>query len=163
MWPTSARPIEGYSLRRRLFVRLFGVLAALTGGLFLFVDAYAQRAADAAFDRLLLASALAIADTVRVQDGRVLVDLPYSSLSILAQGGRDRLFYRITAPDGTPITGYDDLPVTGKAGGQGGSGGGSGGGAGERCPASGTPSTGTSPSASPRSAVSWRNRVRPAG
>ncbi|MCG5239490.1 extracellular solute-binding protein [Azospirillum doebereinerae] len=118
MWPTSARPIEGYSLRRRLFVRLFGVLAALTGGLFLFVDAYAQRAADAAFDRLLLASALAIADTVRVQDGRVLVDLPYSSLSILAQGGRDRLFYRITAPDGTPITGYDDLPVTGKAGGK---------------------------------------------
>lgn len=116
MWRTSARPIEGYSLRRRLFVRLFGVLAALTGGLFLFVDSYAQRAADAAFDRLLLASALAIADTVRVQDGRVLVDLPYSSLSILAQGGRDRLFYRITAPDGTPITGYDDLPVTAKAG-----------------------------------------------
>lgn len=104
-------------MRRRLFVRLFGVLAVLTGGLFLFVDAYAQRASDAAFDRLLLASALSIADTVRVQEGRFFVDLPYSSLSILAQAGRDRLFYRITAPDGAPITGYGDLPVTPKSGG----------------------------------------------
>ncbi len=122
MWRKSATGSEGtYSLRRRLFIRLLGVLAVLTGGLFLFVDAYARRAADAAFDRLLAASALSIADTVRVQDGRFLVDLPYSSLSILAQGGdqgggRDRLFYRIVAPDGSAVTGYDDLPVTAKSG-----------------------------------------------
>lgn len=123
MWRKSATGSEGtYSLRRRLFIRLLGVLAVLTGCLFLFVDAYARRAADAAFDRLLAASALSIADTVRVQDGRFLVDLPYSSLSILAQGGeeqgggRDRLFYRIVAPDGSPVTGYDDLPVTAKSG-----------------------------------------------
>ncbi len=123
MWRKSATGNEGtYSLRRRLFIRLLGVLAVLTGCLFLFVDAYARRAADAAFDRLLAASALSIADTVRVQDGRFLVDLPYSSLSILAQGGeeqgggRDRLFYRIVAPDGSPVTGYDDLPVTAKSG-----------------------------------------------
>ncbi|CAO3454161.1 extracellular solute-binding protein [Azospirillum largimobile] len=121
MWRKSATGSEGtYSLRRRLFIRLLGVLAVLTGCLFLFVDAYARRAADAAFDRLLAASALSIADTVRVQDGAFLVDLPYSSLSILAQGGeeqgggRDRLFYRIVAPDGSPVTGYDDLPVTAK-------------------------------------------------
>ncbi|MBP2297765.1 sensor histidine kinase [Azospirillum picis] len=115
MWRKSTPGNDrSYSLRRRLFVRLLGVLAALTGGLFLFVDAYAQRAADAAFDRLLAASALSIADAVRVQDGRFLVDLPYSSLSILAQGGRDRLFYRIVAPDGTPVTGYGDLPVSAK-------------------------------------------------
>ncbi|CAO3408882.1 extracellular solute-binding protein [Azospirillum largimobile] len=122
MWRKSATAGDGtYSLRRRLFIRLLGVLAVLTGGLFLFVDAYARRAADAAFDRLLAASALSIADAVRVQDGRFLVDLPYSSLSILAQGGeqgggRDRLFYRIVAPDGSPVTGYGDLPVTAKSG-----------------------------------------------
>ncbi|GAA4250351.1 extracellular solute-binding protein [Azospirillum formosense] len=102
---------EGYSLRRRLFIRLLGVLAVLTAGLFLFVSAYAQRAADAAFDRLLMASALSISDTVRVEDGRFSVDLPYSSLGILAQARRDRVFYRITAPDGELVTGYHDLPV----------------------------------------------------
>ncbi|MDQ2103882.1 sensor histidine kinase [Azospirillum isscasi] len=103
---------EGFSLRRRLFIRLLGVLAVLTAGLFLFVSAYAQRAADAAFDRLLLASALSISDTIRVEDGRFSIDLPYSSLGILAQARRDRVFYRITAPDGELVTGYHDLPVT---------------------------------------------------
>ncbi|MFC5358704.1 extracellular solute-binding protein [Azospirillum himalayense] len=102
---------EGFSLRRRLFIRLLGVLAVLTAGLFLFISAYAQRAADAAFDRLLMASALSISDTVRVEDGRFSVDLPYSSLGILAQARRDRVFYRITAPDGELVTGYHDLPV----------------------------------------------------
>ncbi|MDW7596682.1 extracellular solute-binding protein [Azospirillum brasilense] len=115
---------EGFSLRRRLFIRLLGVLAVLTAGLFLFVSAYAQRAADAAFDRLLMASALSISDTVRVEDGRFSVDLPYSSLGILAQARRDRVFYRITAPDGELVTGYHDLPVApAKAGVAGASGG----------------------------------------
>lgn len=108
-WPGKRG--EGYSLHRRLVVRLFGVLAVLAAGLFLFLDGYARRAADAAFDRLLLASALSIADTVQVQDGRFAVDLPYSALGILAQARRDRVFYRVTAPDGGLITGYADLPV----------------------------------------------------
>lgn len=100
----------GYSLRRRLFIRLFGLLTVLAGGLFLFVDAYAQRAADAAFDRLLTSSALAVADALRVEDGRIVVEMPYSALAILAQARRDRVFYRIDAPGGRLITGYDDLP-----------------------------------------------------
>lgn len=112
MWRKCVPKAEGYSLRRRLFIRLLGVLAVLTAGLFLFVSAYAQRAADAAFDRLLMASALSISDTVRVEDGHFSVNLPYSSLGILAQARRDRVFYRITAPDGELVTGYHDLPVT---------------------------------------------------
>lgn len=100
----------GYSLRRRLFIRLFGLLTVLAGGLFLFVDAYAQRAADAAFDRLLTSSALAVADALRVEDGRIVVEMPYSALAILAQARRDRVFYRIDAPGGGLITGYEDLP-----------------------------------------------------
>ncbi len=111
MWRKCAPKAEGFSLRRRLFIRLLGILAVLTAGLFLFVSAYAQRAADAAFDRLLLASALSISDTVRVEDGHFSVNLPYSSLGILAQARRDRVFYRITAPDGELVTGYHDLPV----------------------------------------------------
>jgi two-component system sensor histidine kinase TctE len=116
MWRKPALPVEGYSLRRRLFVRLFGALALLAAGLFAFIWSYAGRAADRAYDQLLLASALSIADTVRVQNGRYSVDLPYSSLSILAMARRDRIFYRITAPDGAAITGYDDLPIKAKAG-----------------------------------------------
>ncbi|WP_247880964.1 sensor histidine kinase [Skermanella sp. TT6] len=107
---------DGFSLRRRLLVRLFAALAVLAAGLFAFVNAYAQRAADSAYDQLLLAAALSIGDTVRVENGRIAVDLPYSSLGILAMARRDRIFYRITAPDGGLVTGYGDLPI--EAGGE---------------------------------------------
>jgi two-component system sensor histidine kinase TctE len=100
---------EGYSLERRLLVRLVAVLLVLAGGLYLAVASYAHRAAERAYDRLLLASAYAIADTVQIDDGRITVDLPYAALATLATGGRDRIFYRVTAPDGSPITGYADL------------------------------------------------------
>ena len=116
MWRNSSIAIESYSLSRRLLVRLFALLLALAAGLFFFVSAYAERAADGAFDRLLLASALAVADAVRVQDGRIAVDLPYAALSILAQSRRDRIFYRIGGPDGAAVTGYADLPAGGASG-----------------------------------------------
>jgi two-component system sensor histidine kinase TctE len=114
MWRKSVRDAEtgAYSLRKRLLIRLFGALALLTAGLFAFVDAYAQRAADSAYDQLLQAAALSIGDTIRVENGRIAVDLPYSSLSILAMARRDRIFYRIDAPGGALVTGYGDLPVT---------------------------------------------------
>ena len=69
------------------------------------------RAADRAFDQLLLASALSIADSLQFDDNEITVDLPYAALAILATGRRDRIFYRITGPDGTLITGYPDLGV----------------------------------------------------
>lgn len=108
-------PVDGHtapaaSLRRRLFSRTFAVLAVVTLALFLFVRSYAQEAADRAFDQLLSASALSIADTVRVEQGGITVDLPYSSFSILGTARQDRVFYKVLAPGGRLITGYADLP-----------------------------------------------------
>jgi len=110
--PKAETGVGVYSLRKRLLIRLFGALALLAAGLFAFVDAYAQRAADSAYDQLLQAASLSIADTIRVEGGQIAVDLPYSSLSILAMARRDRIFYRIDAPGGGLVTGYGDLPVT---------------------------------------------------
>src|SRR5215208_2862077 len=101
--------IEGWSLQRRLLGGLFGLLALIAAGLYFLLAGYATRASDRAFDQLLLASALSITDTVKVDEGAVTVDLPYASLAILATGRRDRIFYRIAAPDGSLITGYPDL------------------------------------------------------
>ena len=50
-----------------------------------------------------------MADGVQVEDGQIGVDLPYASLAILATGRRDRIFYRLSAPDGRLVTGYDGL------------------------------------------------------
>lgn len=118
MWRKSIRPAEASSLQRRLLLRLLVVLAVVGAVLFLFVRAYAHRAADSAYDQLLSASALAIADAVQVEDGAITADLPYSSLSILGMARRDRVFYKIVAPGGALVTGYGDLPAKPAVGGE---------------------------------------------
>ena len=100
---------DGWSLERRLLGGLSAVLALLAIGLFFLTAGYAQRAADAAYDRLLLASALSMADAVRLEHGRVTLDLPHASLAILGTDRRGRVFYRVAAPDGSLVTGYPDL------------------------------------------------------
>jgi len=67
--------------------------------------------ANGAFDRLLIASAEAIAEDVEVHDGQVIVDLPYAALQLLESNMQERIFYRVLAPDGKTVTGYDDLPL----------------------------------------------------
>ncbi len=70
---------------------------------------------NAAFDRTLHASALAILDHVTLLEGEPVVDLPPVALDILALGEQERVFYRVSydAPGHVNafITGYDDLPV----------------------------------------------------
>jgi two-component system sensor histidine kinase TctE len=67
--------------------------------------------ANAAFDRLLTASADAIADQITVQDGALQVDLPYVALQLLESRLQEQVFYRVLGPDGYTLTGYDDLPL----------------------------------------------------
>jgi two-component system sensor histidine kinase TctE len=103
------RRLDAWPLERRLLVGLVGALLLLALGLFFMLAGYARRASDRAYDQLLLASALTVADAVQVVDGQITVDLPYASLAILGAGGRNRVFYRVTAPDGALITGYPGL------------------------------------------------------
>ncbi|WP_114394002.1 extracellular solute-binding protein [Oleisolibacter albus] len=98
------------SLRQRLMVRLLIVLAVVAGFLFVQTRMDAKRAADSAYDQLLLASALTIADAVRVENQSVTVDLPPSSLSILAMAQQSRVFYKVLDAAATPVIGYGDLP-----------------------------------------------------
>jgi two-component system sensor histidine kinase TctE len=94
-----------YSIQRRILSS--GAVLLLIVGLFLFwmVRWSAQRAAEEAFDRVLGAAALTIADTVSIEDGDLSVDLPYSAFAILGTSRLNRIFYRVAAPDGTVITG----------------------------------------------------------
>jgi two-component system sensor histidine kinase TctE len=79
----------------------------------LFFDAYrnAREAADRAYDRVIAASILAIADRVVSVEGKLDVDLPYVALAMLSTDADDRVFYRIAEPDGALLTGYEDLPL----------------------------------------------------
>lgn len=73
--------------------------------LYLVITENASRASDEAFDRVLGAAALSIADTVAYESGSVTVDIPYSAFAILGTSRLNRIFYRVVGPDGTVITG----------------------------------------------------------
>ncbi len=76
-----------------------------------FSNRAAVATANLAFDRLLMASAEAIAEHVEVKDGDIVVDLPYAALQLLESNIQERIFYRVVAPTGKTLTGYDDLPA----------------------------------------------------
>ncbi len=99
-----------WSLRQRLLGQLLLVFSGLAVLLYLSVQAVAGRAADSTQDTILGASAIAIAEQVRVADGTLTVDLPYAALEMLDLSGEDRVFYRIATAGGELITGYEDLP-----------------------------------------------------
>ena len=101
--------------RTSLYWRLIGSLSLVLtiGSAMLAVAAYnyAETAADHAYDRLLIGAARQIAETVTADSGRLVVDVPLSALETLSISRSDRVYYRVTGPDGTAITGYDDLPM----------------------------------------------------
>ncbi|WIY52043.1 sensor histidine kinase [Devosia sp. YIM 151766] len=94
-----------FSIQRRLLLSGAALLAVVSLFMFLVVRWYAHDAAEEAFDRVLGAAALSIADTVSIQEGEATVDLPHSAFAILGTSRLNRIFYRVVAPDGTLITG----------------------------------------------------------
>lgn len=99
-----------YSLRRRLLLWL--LLATMGLGLVALIDTWreAMRTAQSVSDRVLVGSALAIAERVTVDEaGGLDVDIPYSSLEMLTSTAQDKVFYRVDSPVGHFLTGYPDL------------------------------------------------------
>jgi len=98
------------SLRKQLLLWLFAVLITI-GALMLFeVSSSARIAANEAYDRILLGSALAIAERVIVVDDEIDVDIPYVALEMLTSEAQDRVFYQVSGASGASLTGYSDLP-----------------------------------------------------
>jgi two-component system sensor histidine kinase TctE len=97
-----------------LFLRLVGAISAvLLGGTALLAYAawsYATRAADDAYDQLLIGAAMQIRETLRVEDGQITTDIPVSAFDALSVSRQERVYYRVIGPMGETLTGYDDLP-----------------------------------------------------
>lgn len=105
-------PPRSVSLTARLAVALASLLAvgaALVAALAL---TYGHRAAQRAYDRLLISAARQIADATALRDGRVVVDLPVGAFELLALSDADRVVYAVFAPDGEIVTGYALSPPT---------------------------------------------------
>lgn len=79
--------------------------------LYFAAQSYSKLAADRSYDRLLAGSALSVGETLSVANNEVLVDIPYSALDMLSAAPDDKVFYRISNPEGETVTGYTDLPA----------------------------------------------------
>jgi len=103
--------VPEWSIRRRVLAWLFLAMTLVFSANLLSSYYSNIEAADRAFDRLLLASASAIAERTVVSEDGLNVDIPYVALSMLASTAQDRVFYSVSAPDGHVVTGYEDLPL----------------------------------------------------
>ncbi|NVK33403.1 MAG: sensor histidine kinase N-terminal domain-containing protein [Rhodobacteraceae bacterium] len=88
-----------------------GLLIVVVGGLLVTFLAwtYGQRAAQEAFDRLLLGAADQISASIRFSDSELLVDLPTTAFDLLALSRNDRVVYRVARATGETLTGYDQV------------------------------------------------------
>lgn len=106
----SARRPRAKSLRRQLLLILLTPLVLIFAiGSLISYHASAQTANEA-FDRTLLGAARAIAERIILEDGMPRLDLPAAAFEMLQTDLQDRIFYRVMAPDGSLVSGYEDLP-----------------------------------------------------
>lgn len=103
-------PPAAPSLTGRLAVLLTMFLVVGGAVIALMSFSYGKHAAQQTFDRLLLGAAGQIADSISVQDGQIVSDLPVSAFELLALAPDDRVFYSVRGPDAALITG-DSIPV----------------------------------------------------
>lgn len=105
------------SLRRTILVWL--VLATAAIGVLALLDTRVEalRTAREVSDRVLVGSAMAIAEGVSVDaEGGLAITIPFSALDMLSSTAQDQVFYRVDGPEGI-LTGYQDLvPLSVSAG-----------------------------------------------
>ncbi|SDD55842.1 sensor histidine kinase [Ruegeria marina] len=95
------------SLTARVFGTVFAIL--VLGGVLVAVSIFwnGRQAARQSYDRILFGAASDIAESIRIQQGKPLVDLPVSAFELLAQAPEDRIYYAILDPGRDPITSVD--------------------------------------------------------
>ena len=102
--------MEQLSIRKRLAVMILGALMC-----FLVIDTTViyqntLQSINVAYDRTLLASARAIGDTVKYENGKLSASLPYATLEVFEAVTRGRIVYRVGDFNGDFLSGYAELP-----------------------------------------------------
>lgn len=102
----TTKPVTRSSIRRRIITTSSLLLVIATVVLSLAAYQQAQKASESAFDRLLSASALTIANAIQVDGQALSVELPLAALSMLPSN--ERVFYAVRDEQHF-ISGYDEL------------------------------------------------------
>lgn len=101
----------GHSLQRRLLVTMAAAFAILVLLISVLLWTYARASANRPHDLLLAGTALSILERISVGPDGATVDLPNSSMEILALNPIDRVVYRVFLTGGSELTGTTNLPT----------------------------------------------------
>lgn len=101
----------GHSLQRRLLVTMAAAFAILVLLISVLLWTYARASANRPHDLLLAGTALSILERISVGPEGATVDLPNSSMEILALNPIDRVLYRVFLTGGGELTGTPNLPT----------------------------------------------------
>lgn len=106
---SATRPVRSLTTRLGLAI----LLILLAGGIIVTLAAlaYGQRAAQEAYDRLLIGAASQIAASIQIRNGAPIVDIPVPAFELLALAPEERIVYRAVDLSGTTLTGYDAVPA----------------------------------------------------
>ena len=104
------RTSEPRTLRRQLLIWLSGPLISLWLISTIIDYDIADRFVNLAYDRALLESALDIGRQVKMQDGKIYIDLPKAALDMLQSREQGRVYYRVTGPQSEYIAGDPEIP-----------------------------------------------------
>ncbi|KGM47817.1 sensor histidine kinase [Pseudooceanicola atlanticus] len=102
-----AEPRTQRSLLSRVLATVLAIL--VLGGVLVAGSIWlnGRQAARQSYDRLLMGAASDIAESIRIQEGVPVTDLPVSAFELLAQAPEDRVYYAVFGPRGQILTGID--------------------------------------------------------
>ena len=103
------------SLRSQLLIGILLPVLALVVANAVSLYHQAQRAADTAYDRTLLASAKSLGESLEISGSgdaaHVKATVPYSALEAFEADSRSRMFYKVSGFQGEWVSGFRDLPA----------------------------------------------------
>lgn len=102
--------INFQSLSHRLHLALASALILFTLLLFSMSALVLKEKSDQLHDNMLLAVSKNIEDKLYVKNGELKIEMDYFAIDTLSNARSEKIFYRIVAPDGKRLAGYEGLP-----------------------------------------------------
>lgn len=99
------------SLSQRLYFALTGALIIFSLLIFLVSTLVLEEKTERLYDNMLLAVSKSINDKLYVKKSKLKIDMDYFSIDTLSDVRNEKIFYRIVAPDGSLLAGFEGLAL----------------------------------------------------
>ncbi|MGO1295697.1 MAG: sensor histidine kinase [Vibrio sp.] len=99
------------SLSQRLYFAIASALILLTLFIFFINTWVLEEKSERLYDNMLIAVTKKIDDKLVVKDNKIHLDMDYFSIDTLSDVRSEKIFYRIIAPNGALLAGFEGLPL----------------------------------------------------